>query len=212
MLVISFGFTDIHHAVLQINILPLQISGFRGSHTAAVQEPEEYRALKFADYGGRPSFIRDYAVARLEKAGQFLFCKCMRYILALFQFRRLRNSNPCHAAIAKIFNEFSDDQRPDIAGAACLRIPLGAPGINHFLCKDAAVCEMVCTIPVKIFQVLCAGMFIPCAGCFPVADKAFNLLGETRTIVAHISNTPSMTGNFSMLNAHSRRCLISADV
>lgn len=138
-------------------------------------------------YRSRPSFIRDYAVARLEKAGQFLFCKCMRYVLALFQFWGLRNNNPCHAVIAKIFNEFPDDQRPDIAGAACLRIPPGAPCVNHFLCKDATVCEMVCAMPVKIFQVLRTGMFIPCAGCFSVADKVFDLPGETGTIGAHIS-------------------------
>ncbi|MDE7007804.1 MAG: hypothetical protein K2P07_06525, partial [Lachnospiraceae bacterium] len=69
-------------------------------------------------------FYKGLCCARFEKAGQFLFCKCMRYVLALFQFWGLRNNNPCHAAITKIFNEFPDDQCPDIAGTACLRILL----------------------------------------------------------------------------------------
>lgn len=101
---------------------------------------------------------------------------------------------------------------PYITGTARLRIPLGTPDIDHILCEDSAVCIVIHAVPVKIFQVLCARMFVPRAGCFPVADKFFKLLCKTGLVGGHISNTSFLTGNFFMLSEHSRRCLTSANV
>ena len=43
------------------------------------------------------------------------------------------------------------------------------------------------------------------ARAFDWRTRHNHFLGKTRTVGAHISNTPSLTGDFSMLNAHSLR-------